>query len=518
MISTSSLRVRGLQIGLTVVLSVNALQAQFYKQTNLVSDIDGTAQVTDPHLVNPWGVSLNPTGPFWVSDAGASVSTLYVVNPTTGTVTINPLVVNTPGPPSGQVFNPVTTDFVVTSGAASGGSAFIFAELNGTIAGWSPAVPPPAPSTSAQLATTGAKPAAYTGIALGLRGGVQFLYAANPAGQRIDVYDRTFASVTLPGTFADPALPAGDAPFNIANIDGRLFVAYTGPTGVINEFDTEGNFLRRFATGGTLKNPWGMVKAPSTFGKFAGNLLVGNFNRGNSANGPGYISAFEMDEERGFGERQGGEFRGLLKGTDGNPLQIDGLWALVFGNGGNGGSRDVLYFSAGIQNETHGLFGGLSRCSGPMISNLTATPSMLPPPDGNFVTVSLSYTVTDDCAAAATPPQCQPTVSNTNGGGNGNGNGNRGRGHERGNDRNGGNGGGQGGNDGNNGNDGDNGNNDNNGNNNTGSIVVDAHTVQILNSRQNANQGIDITVTCTDALPLSATADVVIATSKSQQH
>jgi hypothetical protein len=290
--------------------------------------------------------------------------------------------------------------------------------LNGTIAGWNPNVPPPPPSTHAQLAATGPTPAVYTGIALGMRPSAttQFLYAANPAGGRIDVYDHTFTKVTTPGHFTDPNLPAGDAPFNIANIGGRLFVSYTGPVGIINVFDTDGNFVRRFASGGTLLNPWGMVVAPPTFGKFANKLLVGNFNRGNPANGPGYISAFELEVEDGA--VGSGEFEGLLRGTNGLPITIDGLWGLIFGNGGSGGSPDVLYFAAGIQNEAHGLFGSLTACHGPSLSNVSATPSQIP--QGTTpVTVTIGYSAADSCDAA---PVCSLSVTRDGGDGDGQGN------------------------------------------------------------------------------------------------
>ena len=186
--------------------------------------------------MNPWGVSLSATSPFWVSDAGTSVSTLYKVDPTTGAVTKLPLVVSVPVP-SGQVHNSVVTDFLISGSSA----IFIFASLNGNIYGWTG-------GASATLAASGAAPSVYTGIALGLLSGVQHLYAANPAGNRIDVFDNTFANVdaSFPGKWADPALPAGLVPFNIANINGQLFVSYApmSPTvvglGVVDVYDTRG--------------------------------------------------------------------------------------------------------------------------------------------------------------------------------------------------------------------------------------------------------------------------------------
>lgn len=310
------------------VLALASPAGAQYKQTNLVSDLTTVgAAVIDADLVNPWGVSHSLTSPFWISDAGGlHVATIYSVDPTTGAVTKAGLTVHMPVVPpgisSGLVFNG-SSDFVVSQGSASGPAVFIFAGLDGRIYGWNQQVPLPVPpstiSDAATLAATGAPPAVYTGLAIGLLNGAQQLYAANPAGNHIDVYDNTFANVnaSFAGKWIDPGLPPGVVPFNIVNINGQLFVSYTpaNPTtvgaGVINVFDTAGTFLKRFATGGTLLSPWGMVVAPPNFGSLSNALLVGNFNFGNSANGPGYISAFDLGT---------GAFLGLLKGTDGTPV------------------------------------------------------------------------------------------------------------------------------------------------------------------------------------------------------
>jgi len=268
--------------------------------------------------------------------------------------------------------------------------------------------------------------AAYTGIVLGTLSGAQFLYAANPAGNRIDVYDHNFANVTattFAGKFVDSSLPAGLVPFNVASIGGNLFVSYTpgNPAvvglGAINVFDTAGNLTGRFATGSAtvpLYNPWGMVQAPSDFGKFSDALLVGNFNLGNGAasppaGGPGYILAFDPAPGPNFGK-----FLGLLQGTDGGPLMIDGLWQLIFGNGVSAGKTTDLFFAAGIQQEQHGLFGSLTTCGGPTISAVTASPNVLWPPNNKFVHVNVGYTVSDNCDAA---PVCSLSVTATDSGG-----------------------------------------------------------------------------------------------------
>ncbi|HKE24601.1 MAG TPA: TIGR03118 family protein [Bryobacteraceae bacterium] len=480
-----ALRLTQAALVFTALVATVPCQAQFYKQTNLVSDIAGKAALQDPLLKNPWGVSHSGMSPFWVSDAGSSVSTLYSVDPTTGAVAKSSLVVNVPVP-SGQVFNGVTTDFVVSSGSSSGSSAFLFAGLNGKIYGWNPGVPPPPPSTQAQLGATGAIPSAYTGIALGTLSGVQYLYAANAAAGRIDVYDHTFTDVTsttFAGKFVDPNPAAGLVPFNVANINGQLYVSYTpaSPTvvgfGVINVFDTAGDFIKRFATGNAtipLYDPWGMVVAPSDFGKFANALLVGDFNLGVGTaspptGGPGYILAFSLAPGSG-----NGTFLGLLEGTDGTPLSIDGLWSLIFGNGNSGGNLSDLYFAAGINGQADGLFGSLSTCHGPVISSASASPNVLWPPNNKFVPVTIDYTVTDDCVA---PPTCSLSVTVADSGG---------------------------------------------GIDNTASsfIVVNPHLVDLQASRNGGGDGREYTVqiSCQDSLPFSSSAEVTISVPHDQGH
>ena len=380
-------------VGLALILAAPAA-AQLYHQVNLVSDISGLATITDPLLINPWGVSFSATGsPFWVSNQGSSTATLYAV---TGSSDVSKVALNVsiPGPPSGQVSNG-SSGFVVSQGGASGPAAFLFAGLNGTISGWNPNVPPPiAPATTSMqaiLAATGAPaPVNYTGLAFGTRGADLFLYAANNATGRVDVFDKNFAQVSVSGGFVDAGLPAGNLPFNVVNIGGSLYVTYSGAAGVVNVFDTEGNFVRRFATGGTLVNPWGIALAPADFGKFSNALLIGSFNFGSPAGGPGRISAFDPAT---------GAFLGLLEDTTGAPLSIDGLWTLTFGNGQKGGASNVLYFTAGIQSQAHGIFGSLAAC-GPVISGASASPNTLWPPNNKMVSVTLNYTVSDGCDTA----------------------------------------------------------------------------------------------------------------------
>jgi uncharacterized protein (TIGR03118 family) len=322
-----------------------------YFQTNLVSDIPGLAKFTDPNLKNPWGITHSATSPFWVSDNGSGKSTLY--NGAGQPFPVgSPLVVTIPPPPgslpgslgapTGVVFNPVSG-----SGAFTG-NLFLFATEGGTINGWRGAL---GTTAETNVITTDA---VYKGLALGNNGSGNFLYATNFTGGKIDVFDSSFNPATLPGSFTDPTLPAGYAPFNVQNIGGSLFVTYAvasgdedvpGPgNGIVDVFDLNGNLERRFFSGGVLNSPWGLAEAPANFGEFSNDLLVGNF-------GDGTINAFKRDT---------GEFLGTLKDSLGNDIINEGLWGLIFGNGGNGGDPNTLYFTAGLDEETHGLFGSLA--------------------------------------------------------------------------------------------------------------------------------------------------------------
>jgi len=369
-----------LTMTLTLALAFSAIagsEQKFYKQTNLVSDIPGRAAVTDMHLKNPWGMASSNTSPFWVSDNGTGVATLY-----TGAGQPVPLVVTIPPPPgsagpstpTGQVFNG-TADFVVSKGGSSGPSLFIFATEDGTISGWNPCVPPPGPScappspplsTTAVLAVDNSgSGAVYKGLAIGSTASGNFLYAANFHAGTIDVLDKSFAPVSLPpGSFSDPDIPSGFAPFNIQNLEGKLYVTYAKQdaakhddvkgkgNGFVDVFNTNGEFLQRVASRGHLNSPWGLVFAPEDFGRFSGDLLVGNF-------GDGLIHAYSREGDHFH-------FHGRLHGPDGQPIAIDGLWALRFGSDNTPNTRNgptnVLFFTAGLNDEADGLFGSLVAC------------------------------------------------------------------------------------------------------------------------------------------------------------
>jgi len=320
-----------------------------YHQRNLVADRPGHAAATDPNLVNAWGLSFGPSTPAWVADNGTDVSTLYSGAVNGSIPVIAPLVVSIPGgAPTGIVFNP-TDGFVLHNGAASAPARFIFDSEAGTVTAWSPNVPP---STEAQLIAT-TPGAIYKGLALATtRKHGTLLYAADFHGAKIDVWNDQFRPVTLPGAFVDGGLPAGFAPFNIQELGGRLYVAYAkqdadaedeaaGPgLGFVDVYNTKGRLLKRLVSQGNLNAPWGLAIAPRHFGGFGGDLLVGNF-------GDGKINVYDP---------RSGRFQGQLTNQDGNPIQIDGLWALRFGNG-TFGTPNGLLFSAGIGDEEHGLLG-----------------------------------------------------------------------------------------------------------------------------------------------------------------
>jgi len=328
-----------------------------YQQTNLVSDLSSQSpQVVDPNLKNPWGMAHSATSPFWISDAGSGVSTIYTVTQT-GAVTKSALVVTIPGGgPTGQVFNGSTTDFLIAGpNNTKVPAVFIFDTLQGTIAGWNPGS---AGGQTTALTVKSDSSDSYTGLALGSSGGQNFLYAANGGSSPgIDVYNSSFTEVTLAGTFVDPKLSKGFAkkfvPYNIQNINGDLFVTYRGSNGkggAVAEFHTDGTFVRQISSNkpsGHLQAPWGVALAPANFGKFSNALLVGNF-------GNGRINAFNPTS---------GKFLGQLSDIHKKPIVISGLWSLGFGNGQSAGSPTTLFFTAGINGERDGLFGSLQAVS-----------------------------------------------------------------------------------------------------------------------------------------------------------
>jgi uncharacterized protein (TIGR03118 family) len=343
--------------------SGNGIATRSYQQTNLVSNIPGLALHTDPNLRNSWGTSTGPGLPIWVSDNAAGVATLYdgQGNPQPAG---NQLVVSIPAPPSagpgavgapdGTVFNP-TTGFVVSNGTSSGPAKFLFATEDGTIVGWNPAVDGThaiiAVDRSTATDSAGDVGAVYKGLALITTPTGTNIYASNFRFGVVEEYNSNFQLVS---SFTDPTIPAGFAPFGVHNVGGNLFVTYAkqgpgkfdddaGPGhGFVDEFSPSGALLARVASEGRLDSPWAVTQAPSSFGTFAGDILVGNF-------GNGRINAFDPTTH---------EFLGQLR-DHGGPLTIQGLWGLRFPTGSLNVTPGALYFTAGPDHEANGLFGDI---------------------------------------------------------------------------------------------------------------------------------------------------------------
>ena len=325
------------------ILTATSGRADTYSWTNFQSDIPGVAQHVDPNLVNPWGMSVSPSGTIWVSDNGTGVSTLYHQDGTAA-----PLVVTIPtaarnrgvGNPTGQVFNSAQPFFQVTKNGNSATAIFIFVSEDGSISGWNPTLD----ATHAIIAVDngtnrGVSHAIYKGATLGVAGGHNFLYATDFHTGHVHTFDENFHQVT-PNGFVDPNLPAGYGPFGIRNFNGENFVTYAKQDakreddvhcpgcGFVNVFDPSGNFLRRLISNGNLNAPWGLALVEGT------NLWVGNF-------GDGFINNYDPVS---------GTFIETLMRADGTPLQFDGLWDLL-------PLTDGVFFTAGIADEEHGLFG-----------------------------------------------------------------------------------------------------------------------------------------------------------------
>ena len=375
-----------------LALSVPTLTfAQHYIQTNLVSDQPGVAPVTDPNLVNPWGLARSTTSPWWVSDNGTGVSTLYDGSGAKQALTVTiptpppPPTPAGPSTPTGVVFNGSATDFLLSPGVPA---RFIFVTEDGTISGWNS-------GANAVLKVPNTNGAVYKGVTTGDIDGVRYLYVANFHSGEIEVYDTNFQRVPFShdrdghgrdrdddkdqhgkfseDSFEDDSIPRGYAPFNVQNIGGSLFVTYAKQDraghddvagegfGYVDIYTTRGRIERRLEHGSWFSSPWGVVWAPRDFGEFSNRVLVGNF-------GSGQIAAFD-----GFS----GKFVGLMKTytdpvhlTGEQTLTIDGLWSLTFGNSafgvvkatgtGSAGPYNSLFFTAGPDDESHGLFGALT--------------------------------------------------------------------------------------------------------------------------------------------------------------
>ena len=368
--SWQSLSVFALSLFLLPVVT----QAQHYKQTNLVSDIQGMAPTFDPNLKNPWGLTRSSSSPFWVGNNNSGTSTLYdgQGNPFPPKQNGGPLVVTVPPPgfapgtqsaPTGVVFNGSPTDFLLAPGKQA---IFIFATEDGTISGWNPGVNPPTSVTNAILKVDNsdkgsANGAVYKGMTSAEINGHRFLYVTNFRSGKVEVYDTNFQRVR-PGedAFEDEGLPRGFAPFNVQNVGGTLFVTYAKQDaprhdpvggdglGFVELFSPSGKHIGHLEHGDWFNAPWGVVWTTRDFGEFSNAILIGNFRSG-------WIAAFN-----GFTHK----FIGFVKNADGSLMTIDGLWSLTFGNDGGAGPANTLFFTAGINNEVDGLFGTITPLDG----------------------------------------------------------------------------------------------------------------------------------------------------------
>jgi uncharacterized protein (TIGR03118 family) len=334
----------GLALAALVGPATAAPKANRFDQINAVSDLPGVAPILDPLLINPWGLALSPTSPLWVANNVTGAATLYRGDGGGTPFTKVPLevtVIN--GLPTGQVFND-TSSFVVSTPLGSGSARFIFDSQTGDITGWNPAASP-----TTALVVAHSDDAIYTGLALLHTASGPFLLAADFHHARIDVFDGDWNRVNVGSAFTDPDLPSNYAPFNVAVVGSAVYVSYAKQDadgeeeiaghnlGFVDKFTDFGQAVQRIASRGNLNAPWGM--APPSFGKFAGALLVGNF-------GDGKIGVYADD----------GDFLGFLRDRANDVLSIDGLWALLPGTATTGGT-DVVWFSAGPDEETHGLVG-----------------------------------------------------------------------------------------------------------------------------------------------------------------
>ncbi len=346
---------------LFVASSVTPVFAQ-YKRTDLASNQPGVAPSTDQqHLINSWGLTALPTSPFWLSDNGSGFSTLY-----NGSGEQMPLFVTIPtskkgpagtlGTPTGIVGNisPKAADFPVTENGNSFPALFIFATLDGTISAWNPMVdgvlPGPSPGTTLSHATIVADQAVpgatYTGLAIATnKEGQTFLYAADGGSNRaVDMFDGTFAFVK---SFSDPKIPKNFTTYGIQAIKGEIWVTFTALNkaqgGFVDVFATDGTLLRHDAIHGPLHSPWGIAQSPADFGPMSNAILISNnISRGR-------VNAFDP---------KSGGFLGPLRDGNGNPIEIDNVWALQFGqDGGPNGAHNQLFFTGGPNGYANGIFG-----------------------------------------------------------------------------------------------------------------------------------------------------------------
>lgn len=382
-------------LALLATARIASAQTNSYTQTNLSSDTPGNAAFTSPDLINPWGIAFIPGNPFWIADNNSGKTTLYdKTGNLLGTFTIPPPHGGSgPATPTGIVAN--TQGGFNVAGIST---QFIFATEDGTISGWYPTIP-----TAILAVDNSTHGAVYKGLAMVSNNGTNTLLAANFNSAAVEAYDTNFNPVTLAGTFTDPMLPTGFAPFGIHVIGGnQVLITYAqqdsakhdpvhaAGAGYASLFDTQGNFVRRVASQGNLNAPWGATIAPSTFGMFQGALLIGNF-------GDGTINAFDLNS---------GNLLGQLQDAHGNVITNASLWELLFDPSGQTGNPNTLYITAGLNNEQHGLFAAITanNTSQPTTADfsLAASPTSLTISAGQPAAFMLSVTALDGFNSAVT--------------------------------------------------------------------------------------------------------------------
>jgi uncharacterized protein (TIGR03118 family) len=341
----------GLVVSLVLAMPAAAAGGS-YRVHMLVADLPGHAAQTDTNLVNGWGIVAGPSTPWWVADNGTDKSTLY-----DGSGNSIPLVVDVGGGPTGTVFNG-SSDFVVSHNGDSGPALFLFASEDGKIRGWNPNVPASSPPSTKAFVVAGRSGAIYKGLAIAWMGDQGYLYATDFHNGQVDVFNGSFVRQNWAGAFVDPNIPAGFAPFGIQAANGMIFVTYAKQDadaedevdgrhlGYVDAFATNGTFIANVASRGPLNAPWGIAWAPDSFGRFGGDLLVGSF-------GDGRIHAYRLTAG-------GWMLDGTLSSASGQSIKIEGLWGMAFGNGGAAGPTNTLYFAAGPNGESHGLFGSVT--------------------------------------------------------------------------------------------------------------------------------------------------------------
>lgn len=339
-------------LGLAFTTQAGAAPRSSYAAHNLVSDRAGRADRVDPNVVNAWGLASRVDSPWWVANNATSRATVYTADGKPFALSGSSLIVGVPNRPTGVVANSGPS-FAIASGGASSPALFLFATEEGKILGWNQAIPP---GQAVLVANRSGVEAIYKGLAIS--GGR--LYATDFHNGRVDVFDRSFHRIKRPGAFTDRRIPRRFAPFGVQAVGDRIFVTFAKQDtqreddihgrglGFVDAFDRSGKLLARVARRGQLNAPWGIAQAPRNFGRFSGDLLIGNF-------GDGRINAFER--------RSGRTFRpvGQLRTGTGKRLVIDGLWALQFGHGApSNGKASTLFFTAGPDEEAHGLFGTIT--------------------------------------------------------------------------------------------------------------------------------------------------------------